>query len=471
MHNAAATVAATLHSLQQQTEPAWEAIVIDDGSTDRGAAAVRAFAAADPRITFRQQPRAGAAAARNLGLNLARGEWVAFLDADDWLDPDAYATLLAAAHTGSADAVRGLCRHSDAHGRTLHWPHPPSPVHADAGLGLRELLSGEVFAIHAQLIRRSAIGQTRFRTHLDCFEDLDFFLHLAERGLRWTPVQRVVCTYRQRPVHRGTPAFAAKFRTIRAVYTDCFARLARLPNPPLDLDTSPDALNHLLFRRAVSFAHLMVLQDTSPEKDLAASILAGFDRSLRISPEAAAHAAHGYLPWSECRDITAWPHHLDRYAEALGAWWQRCIADGRADADLIDRALPLLARRLANELDIPLRILRHLDPNRPIVVLGAGRNGQRMARALAARALCFQVRDDRADAREEITLQSGGRAESVANGQPLPPGAQCIMTLLDDAAYIATLPPGVTCVRWADYVDTDARILADQLRSSLHQPC
>jgi hypothetical protein len=94
-----------------------------------------------------------------------------------------------------------------------------------------------------------------------------------------------------------------------------------------------------------------------------------------------------------------------------------------------------------------------------------------MARALTARDLRFQIRDDRAHAREEIALHSEGLAESVANDQPLPPGAQCIMTLLDDAAYMATLPPSVTCVRWADYVDTDARILADQFRSSLHQPC
>ncbi|THD78845.1 MAG: glycosyltransferase family 2 protein [Phenylobacterium sp.] len=81
--NAAAFVGRTLASLRAQTFADFEAIVVDDGSTDATAAIVREVAAADPRIRLIRQANAGVAAARNRALAEARGRYVANLDADD----------------------------------------------------------------------------------------------------------------------------------------------------------------------------------------------------------------------------------------------------------------------------------------------------------------------------------------------------------------------------------------------------
>ncbi len=74
-----------LRSVFSQTHPAFEVIVVDDGSTDRTRQALEPFA---DRVRYFYQPNRGAAQARNRGLDAAQGEWIAFLDADDVWYPE-----------------------------------------------------------------------------------------------------------------------------------------------------------------------------------------------------------------------------------------------------------------------------------------------------------------------------------------------------------------------------------------------
>jgi len=85
--NAVKFLPLTLRSVQNQTLSDWEHILIDDASTDGSFELAAEAAAADPRLRLlRTQNRSGPARARNLGLECARGKYVAFLDADDlWL--------------------------------------------------------------------------------------------------------------------------------------------------------------------------------------------------------------------------------------------------------------------------------------------------------------------------------------------------------------------------------------------------
>ncbi len=78
-----------LDSVIHQTYSEWEAICVNDGSTDGSAGIMEEYAEKDSRIRIVSQANAGTAAARNTGIKEAAGDYIFFLDSDDWLDPDA----------------------------------------------------------------------------------------------------------------------------------------------------------------------------------------------------------------------------------------------------------------------------------------------------------------------------------------------------------------------------------------------
>ncbi len=85
VYNGADTVARAIKSVLEQSYSPLECIVVDDGSTDDTGKVVASFGA---RVVCLRQANAGVSAARNAGVSRARGDWLAFLDADDWYYPD-----------------------------------------------------------------------------------------------------------------------------------------------------------------------------------------------------------------------------------------------------------------------------------------------------------------------------------------------------------------------------------------------
>ncbi len=84
-YNSAATLARAIDSALAQTWPAHEIVVVDDGSSDSTASVAEAYGG---NVRVIHQANAGVAAARNAGARTASGDWLAFLDADDWYAPD-----------------------------------------------------------------------------------------------------------------------------------------------------------------------------------------------------------------------------------------------------------------------------------------------------------------------------------------------------------------------------------------------
>jgi Glycosyl transferase family 2 len=106
--NAAATVERALESVLEEVAVPLEVVVVDDGSTDGTADVAAAVAARDPRVTVIRLPdNQGVSNARNRGLEVARGEWLTFLDADDRLLPGGIAALMRPTSDQSLLAVIG----------------------------------------------------------------------------------------------------------------------------------------------------------------------------------------------------------------------------------------------------------------------------------------------------------------------------------------------------------------------------
>lgn len=106
LHNVEEYVHQTLESVSQQPQDDIEVILVDDGSTDQTAVIAQNFVAKHPNWQLIMQPQQGVSVARNVGTQEAKGEYVAYLDGDDWLAPQALQQLLTTAQQAQADFVQ-----------------------------------------------------------------------------------------------------------------------------------------------------------------------------------------------------------------------------------------------------------------------------------------------------------------------------------------------------------------------------
>lgn len=94
-----------IDSLLSQTIKEVELIFIDDGSTDNSAAIIESYQNLESRISLIQQQNQGVSIARNVGLEAAKGQFIGFVDADDYIDPDMYKRLYTSAVQDNCDVV------------------------------------------------------------------------------------------------------------------------------------------------------------------------------------------------------------------------------------------------------------------------------------------------------------------------------------------------------------------------------
>lgn len=197
-HNRAHVVADAVESVLAQAHAPARIIVVDDGSTDDSAAAIRALAAEHPTVHAVILPRnVGASQARNCGVAYCSAEWVAFLDSDDvWL-PGAAEALLAPAHLGH-DVIVGHFSRLEAGGE------PEAPECGLDGRDIRAgLASGGVVGPSWSIARRSAVERVGgFDPSFHNCNDWDFYTRAAAAGARFVRTDTTVALYRTVAGHR-----------------------------------------------------------------------------------------------------------------------------------------------------------------------------------------------------------------------------------------------------------------------------
>ncbi len=148
VYDVAAYLPACLRSIARQPVRDHEVIVVDDGSPDDSATLVEQAMQRDPRIRLVRQENAGLGAARNVGVRRARGTYLAFVDSDDELPPDAWGAMLASLERTGSDFAVGRVERDDG---TRRWTTPLMERNHAAALAATDvarspLLLADVFA-------------------------------------------------------------------------------------------------------------------------------------------------------------------------------------------------------------------------------------------------------------------------------------------------------------------------------------
>lgn len=188
--NAELYIRECIQSVIEQTYNDWELLLINDGSTDSSGTICEEYASNDSRIKAIHKENTGVSDTRNIGLDIAKGEYILFLDADDyWYDNTALECFIHTAEKYKLDIIRGEYRAIDQDGKSLF----ERPITKSKQMYSNKVLtSGEFYTritcgenfLWLALIKRSVIGSLRFDPDRFFLEDMEFYAYLFLQPLR-----------------------------------------------------------------------------------------------------------------------------------------------------------------------------------------------------------------------------------------------------------------------------------------------
>jgi hypothetical protein len=201
-YNAAVTLPRAFASLRAQSHSDWDLVVVEDGSHDGTEALVRIFAATESRPVHYENlgVNRGVSGARNRLLELATGDAVAFLDADDWWEENHLAHGLVHLRAGAGLVITGVRTFDLETDLTLGLVLPPPaletrPVHA-------LFFESAIVTCSCVLLARKTVAQTGvFDLNLSVGEDRDYWLRAALAQVRFQIEPLCSCHYAK---HRGS---------------------------------------------------------------------------------------------------------------------------------------------------------------------------------------------------------------------------------------------------------------------------
>jgi hypothetical protein len=459
MYQSGWCVEETLDSIRSQTLTDFEAIIVDDGSTDDGPEVARRFAAADARFRVIDQENRGLAGARNTGIDAARGEYLYFLDADDRLMPWGLEALIAASRRLGAAGVFGRVEWRDEVGHPTGW----APMLDHAEVGLDALLRGCVFPVNAQMVRRVAVGSVRFDEGLRIGEDWEFWLRLAERGVVWRGVDRVVSGYRMSPGSLSRDA-GAMWRSLSDTISAAHARC----------DVSDRNIIEALALEWATASAVAVGAGLESGIEEGIGLLRGVGVGT-VCPIAAATKVFHRASWCLSMPPSRWADAPSGPLESAMAWWDGIEACGLGSPGFSMEALRALSRLAATPERVAASIFdacwRGSEADARVLLIGLGRNARYAAAELARRGVGIDGWDDAsetvpgwaADLGVEITMVRPPAAEGEGA-----PGAWSgsVLTMTDDRAAIGRWG-GLQPQRWSEHHARLAEVILENFQRSL----
>ena len=175
-----------IESILNQNYKDLELILIDDGSTDNSVEICNQYVQNDFRIKLFQQSNQGSSVARNIGLTHAQGEYISFVDSDDWILPEMLETMLGVAIKDNLKVVECESKRSINFkvGKLKEKENPKIKIESREE-ALERVIKNQNFAVWRRIYHKSVIGNLRFiphKIHQDVFFTIDLLKKIKQQG-------------------------------------------------------------------------------------------------------------------------------------------------------------------------------------------------------------------------------------------------------------------------------------------------
>ena len=185
-YNAKQTLGKCLDSVIQQSYINLEIIIVDDGSTDETSMIYEDFLRKDERIKIFKQENSGVSKARNKGLAVATGEYICFVDSDDWVESDYCSELYHSLVKENADIAIVEASYEDENGNIVFSKPISEEMVIDGKRALALLLEDNIIQSHpwGKLYKVSFFRNVNFPENLKCFEDYSTLFKVFDKAIR-----------------------------------------------------------------------------------------------------------------------------------------------------------------------------------------------------------------------------------------------------------------------------------------------
>ncbi|WP_374440806.1 glycosyltransferase family 2 protein [Epilithonimonas sp.] len=185
-YNAERTLERCLASIVHQSYDNLEIILVDDGSTDNSSVIYEGFRDKDSRIKIFKQDNSGVSKARNIGVKASAGDYVCFVDSDDWVEPDYCSELYQLLTEEKADIAIIEASYEDENGNVVFYKPISQETVMDGQRALSLLLEDEVIQSHpwGKLYKTLFFKNVNFPENLKCFEDYSTLFKIFDQATK-----------------------------------------------------------------------------------------------------------------------------------------------------------------------------------------------------------------------------------------------------------------------------------------------
>ena len=214
--NAEKTLEKCLESVVQQSYANLEIIIIDDGSTDETSLIYNKFQSNDERILVLKQQNSGVSKARNTGVKAATGDYICFVDSDDWAELNYCSELYSLLVGENADISIVEASYEDENGNVLCSKPTSEEKIFDGNRALVLLLEDQEIQSHpwGKLFKADLLKNVHFPENLKCFEDYSTLFKIFNKAVKVVKSNEKLYHYIQREdslSHNLSPATAYQF--------------------------------------------------------------------------------------------------------------------------------------------------------------------------------------------------------------------------------------------------------------------